>query len=189
MTMHNVNAAIVNVTEVDTADGPIPAICKPLRVVGMAVLGRNGVLMDANRGFIDLLPNTMPASQLLDLRYLFIHPRFDQFAARRADRAGGIIYDDVINFGDFRAEVVSLHATIYEHGHDLLLVVEHDLARLQELNAKLMEVNAQLAEKQRELARANRQLQHHRSQGEGALKDRDALMDLLSSDNKKGPSE
>jgi hypothetical protein len=59
-------------------------------------------------------------------------------------------------------------------------VGEHDVDRLQELNAQLLKLNEQLAEKQRELARVTRQLRHHRSQSEGALQDRDALLNLLS---------
>lgn len=164
------------------ADSPIPRICKPLRSVVMALITRGGVLKDANRGFIELLPAATPAAQFLDIRYLFVHPRFDQIAARRADRAGGTILDAVMNIGDFRSKVVSLNVTIFEHGEDLFLVGEHDIGRLQELNAQLLKLNEQLAEKQRELARLSRQVRHHRTQSEGALQDRDALLNLLSVD-------
>lgn len=162
------------------ADSPIPHICKPLRSVVMALISRNGVLKDANRGFVELLPATTPAAQLLDIRYLFVHPRFDQIAARRADRAGGTILESVMNIGDFRSKVVSLNVMISEYGDDLFLVGEHDVDRLQELNATLLSLNEQLAEKQRELARLNRQLRHQRTQSEGALQDRDALLNLLT---------
>lgn len=164
-------------------DSPIPAICKPLRSVVMAVVSRNGALKDANRGFVELLPPSTPAAQLLDIRYLFVHPRFDQIAARRADRAGGVILDGVMNIGDFRTRVASLSMTILESGDDLFMVGEHDIGVLQELNAELLNLNEQLAEKQRELARVSRQLRHHRTQSEGALQDRDALLNLLSVDD------
>jgi hypothetical protein len=161
-------------------ENPIPASCKSLRAVVMAVISRNGALKDANRGFIELLPASTPATQFLDIRYLFVHPRFDQIAARRADCGGGIVLEGLMNIGDFRTKVCSLQVTIFECGDDLFLVGEHDVDRLQELNAQLLKLNEQLAEKQRELARVMRQLRHHRSQSEGALQDRDALLDLLS---------
>jgi hypothetical protein len=161
---------------------PIPVICKPLRSVVMAVISRNGALKDANRGFVELLPASTPAAQLLDIRYLFVHPRFDQIAARRADRAGGVILDGLMNIGDFRTRVASLNITIFECGDDLFLVGEHDVGLLQELNTQLLNLNEQLAEKQRELGRVSRQLQHHRTQSEGALQDRDALLNLLAVD-------
>ncbi len=164
-------------------ESPIPAVCKPLRSVVMAVVSRSGVLKDANRGFVELLPATTPAAQLLDIRYLFVLPRFDEIAARRADRARGLVLEGVMNIGDFRTRVTSLHMTIYERGDDLFLVGEHDIGVLQELNAELLSLNEKLAEKQRELARLNRQLRHHRSQSEGALQDRDALLDILSAAN------
>ena len=161
-------------------ESPIPAVCKPLRAVVMAVISRNGAVKDANRGFIELLPASTPAARFLDIRYLFVHPRFDQIAARRADRGGGIVLEGLMNIGDFRTKVSSLRVTIFECGDDLFLVGEHDVDRLQELNAQLLKLNEQLAEKQRELARVTRQLRHHRTQSEGALQDRDALLDLLS---------
>jgi hypothetical protein len=161
-------------------ESPIPAVCKPLRAVVMAVISHNGALKDANRGFIELLPASTPAAQFLDIRYLFVHPRFDQIAARRADRGGGIVLEGLMNIGDFRTKVASLQATIFECGDDLFLVGEHDVDRLHELNAQLLKLNEQLAEKQRELARVTRQLRHHRTQSEGALQDRDALLNLLS---------
>jgi hypothetical protein len=163
-------------------ESPIPSICKPLRSVVMALVSRSGALKDANRGFVELLPASTPAAQLLDIRYLFVHPRFDQIAARRADRAGGVIIDGVMNIGDFRTRVASLNVTIFESGDDLFLVGEHDIGLLQELNTELLNLNEQLAEKQRELARVSRQLRHHRTQSEGALQDRDALLNLLSVD-------
>lgn len=161
----------------------IPAMCKPLRSVVMAVIGRNGALKDANRGFVELLPASTPAVQLLDIRYLFVHPRFDQIAARRADHTGGVVLEGVMNIGDFRTRVASLNVTIFECGDDLFIVGEHDIGLLQELNAELLNMNKQLAEKQRELARVSRQLRHHRTQSEGALQDRDALLNLLSVDD------
>lgn len=164
------------------AESPIPRLCKPLRSVVMALISRCGALKDANRGFFELLPAATPATQLLDIRHLFVHPRFDQIAARHADRSGGTILDAVMNIGNFRNKVVSLNATISEYGDDLFLVGEHDVGRLQELNTKLLNLNEQLAEKQRELARVSRQLRHQRTQSEGALQDRDALLNLLSID-------
>ena len=161
-------------------ESPIPASCKSLRAVVMAVINRNGALKDANRGFIELLPASTPAVRFLDIRYLFVHPRCDQIAARRADRKGGIVLEGLMNIGDFRTRVSSLQVKIFECGDDLFLVGEHDVDRLQELNAQLLKLNEQLAEKQRELARVTRQLRHHRTQSEGALQDRDALLNLLS---------
>ena len=164
-------------------ESPIPATCKPLRSVVMAVISRNGALKDANRGFVELLPASTPAAQLLDIRYLFVHPRFDQIAARRADRAGGVVLEGVMNIGDFRTKVASLNVTIFECGDDLFMVGEHDIGLLHELNTTLLNLNEQLAEKQRELARVSRQLRHHRAESKGALQDRDALLNLLSVDD------
>ncbi|TVR97795.1 MAG: hypothetical protein EA406_08720 [Rhodospirillales bacterium] len=163
-----------------TAFGVIPDFCKDLRAVMMALIGRSGVLRDANRGFIELLPETMSVTDLLDIRDLFVLPRFDQLAGKRADRASGVLYQGMINLGDVRSEVVSVHATITEMADDLLLVAEHDVGHLRQLNERLRSLNEELLKQQRELSRLGRQLDDQRTRSEAALQDRDALLELLS---------
>ncbi|TVR78737.1 MAG: hypothetical protein EA405_14065 [Rhodospirillales bacterium] len=165
-----------------TAFGVIPDFCKDLRAVILALIGRSGVLLDANRGFIELLPPETPATRLLDIRDLFVLPRFDQLAGKRAGRQGTVLYQGMINLGDPAGDVVSLRAQVTELDDDLLLVAEHDIARLRQLNDRLQQLNHELLEQKRELSRLARQLEDHRSRGEAALRDRDALLDLLSSD-------
>lgn len=131
----------------------IPPVCKKLRAVVMIVVSREGALRDANRGFITLLPDDFPAASLLDIRDLFINPRFDQFAARRADRAGGVTYHGLMTIGDRLQGAPSFSATIYESGSDLLIVAEPDVARLEQIIASLGGLNERLVDRQRELAR------------------------------------
>lgn len=73
----------------DWPGGRLPEFVREMTTLAVAVISRDGILIDANLGFFNLLPNSMSAPDILDVRELFLNPRFDQFATRRARRTGG----------------------------------------------------------------------------------------------------
>lgn len=157
----------------------IPEFVRNLVATAVAVISRDGILRDANQGFFMLMPETMTAAELLDVRDLFISPRFDQFAVRSAHQAGGAIYEGILNLGSVNETVTSLRGVLYALQDSVLLVAEHEIAQLDLLRARLLRLNDELAAEQRQLAAALRELQWQRIRADDAVRDRDAIRALL----------
>jgi hemerythrin-like metal-binding protein len=168
----------------DFSPGTLPPLLRDLNVVAVALLSRHGALLDANPSFLRMIPGEDPAAALLDVRDVFVRPRFDQFAARRGDPFDDSVYRGILNIGDMNAQVRSLRGAIYALGDDLLLAAEHDVAQLEKNVATLESLNEELADSRREIARLKRKLEHHQFAARGATADREALLDVLSRDNR-----
>jgi len=164
----------------ESLEQPIPAFIRDLAAVAVAVIGRDGTLRDANRGFLNLTAHRAPGETTADVRDLFVNPRFFQFAARHTKRSDRVVYRGILNIGRSDGSVVSLKGTIYGHDDDLLLVAEYDVAELERLNATLWRLNQDLEEKQRHLVRLRREVKHEKALAEAALRDRDTLLEALS---------
>lgn len=160
----------------------IPQYLSDLSAVAIAVIGRDGALLEGNRAFFDVMPANMPTKAGTDVRDVFISPRFDQFAGRRVPRGQSreIIYEGILNFGSRNGRAVSLHGSIRADDETLFVVAEYNVTALEQLNASLSVLNQELADMQRELTRLNRQLSHQEDLAEAALEDRNILLEALS---------
>jgi hypothetical protein len=167
----------------ESLEQPIPASIRDLAAVAVAVIGRDGTLRDANRGFFNLTANRDPGETTADVRDLFVNPRFYQFAARHTKRRDRVVYRGILNLGRGDGPVVSLKGTIYTHDDDLLVVAEYDVAELERLSATLWRLNQDLEENQHEVVRLRREVKHERTLAAAALRDRDTLLEALSPRN------
>ena len=158
----------------------LPPVLRDLNAVVSAIITRDGVLLDANAGFLKLLPDETSAVAGLDIRDVFVNPRFDQFAARSADPADGCVYKGILNLGLVESEVRSFRGTVAACGNDLLLIAEHDVTGLERGVAAMATLNEALAESRREISRLQRKVEYLESVMEGAIADREALLNLLS---------
>ena len=165
---------------VESLEQPIPTFVRELTAIVLAVVGRDGTVRDANRGFLDLLAKDNGRETTADVRDLFVNPRFYQFAARHTKRRDRVLYRGILNLGQGDGPVVSVKGTIYGDDENLLVVAEYDVAELEELNATLWQLNQDLEGKQRELVRLAREVEHEKSLAEAALRDRDTLLQALS---------
>lgn len=142
----------------DWPGGRLPEFVRDMATLAIAVISRDGILIDANLGFVNLLPHSMSAPDMLDVRDLFINPRFGQFATRRARRPSGPVYRGILNLGCVRSSVCSLQGTIYALNDAVMMAAEHEVAGLELLRTKVLQMNEELAEEQRKLAAALREI-------------------------------
>lgn len=156
----------------------IPEFVRNLAATAVAVISRDGILRDANRGFFMLMPETMTAAELLDVRDLFINPRFDRFAVRCPRQPDGAIYTGIINLGSVEDTVTSLRGVLYAQQDSILLVAEHEIAQLDLLRARLLRLNDELVAEQCQLAAALWELKWQRIRADEAVRDRDAIRAL-----------
>ena len=161
----------------DWPGASLPEYVRGLTTVAIAVITRDGILKDANLGFFELLPNSMSAADLLDVRDLFVSPRFDHFVTSRPNRLDGAIYRGIFNLGSFGDTVCSLHGALYALKDTILLVAEQEVAGLELLRAKVLQLNDDLVEEQRKLAAAL-----HEAKRQKAIAEAAALQTSMSSE-------
>lgn len=160
----------------------IPEYLSDLSAVAVAVIGRDGRLLEGNRAFMELMPDDMPTKAGVDVRDVFVNPRFDQFAGRRVPRgeSGQVIYEGILNLGPRNGRAVSLYGTIYADDATLFVVAEHNVTVMGQLNSSLGLLNEELADMKRELTRMSKQLAHQEGLARAALDDRNILLEALT---------
>lgn len=167
-----------NATQSETM--PIPDLLRGLDALIVAVIGRDGSLLDANRGFLMLMTGSASPAEPSDVRALFVKPRFNELLERRTTRFESTIHKGLLSFGMPGGKIASLRGAIHWHNQDLVVVAEHDIGRLETLRTTVLELQDDLAMKQRQIMH----LEHRNSQlqelADAALRDRDALLDALA---------
>lgn len=160
--------------------GRIPDYVRELTTIAIAVISRDGQLVDANVGFSNLLPDAMAAVDMLDVRDLFAKPSFDRLVTRRRERSYGTLYSGIFNFGRIESGVTSLQGKLYTLGGDLLLVAEQQVAGLELLRARVLRLSDELIEQQRKLANALNEAKRHKRLAEQAARERNALFEKMA---------
>lgn len=168
--------------EDERMEATIPEYLSDLTAVAVAVIGRDGLLLEGNRGFLDLMPDGLPIKDKTDVRDVFVNPRFDQFAGRRVPRGESrqVIYEGIVNLGSRNGRATSMHGTVYADAETLFVVVEHNVKVMGQLNSSLGLLNEELADVKRELTRMTKQLMHKEDLAEAALEDRNILLEALT---------
>lgn len=135
-----------------------PISLEPLLAVATATLDQNGVLIEANAGFVRLsnLAGESPAGKRVDR--LFIQPDFASLLRALPD-ADGRVHQGLLTIGEFLGSTRTLRACIWREDGRLRLLAEYDIEDLERLNATVLSLNCNYAQAQIELAQANLKLQ------------------------------
>lgn len=161
----------------------IPEVLRGLDTVAIAVIGRDGVLRDGNRGFLQLLAKC--GGEAPGVHDLFVDPPFERLAVKSPDPFEGIVYRGLIGFATGPGRSSRFRATVYLHDRDLLVVAEHDVGELASLRDRLERLSEDLAERHRAVLRLEEELAETRELADSALRDRDILLEALSQAGKR----
>jgi DNA-binding CsgD family transcriptional regulator len=137
-------------------------LTRDYRCLVVAQMSFDGLLLDANQGFLELELVAREAGGARDVRDAFISPQFAEFCARRPDSQRNV-YQGLMTIGDRASQPVSVRGRIQVFDSHLWLVAEHDLNELQRLAQTALTLNERLASQQRELLRARRALELEQS--------------------------
>ncbi|MCC5987110.1 MAG: GGDEF domain-containing protein [Pararhodobacter sp.] len=149
---------------------------RPLRGLLLVVLDTDGGLVDANRGFLDLLGNaTIASATPAQMRAVFINPMLGEILARAATAENGsVIYSGRITLGA-QGESESWLGQVSYRDRFILVVCEPDIDEERRLRRQLFELIDEYAAQERELARSRREIARHAAQME-----QQALTDQLT---------
>ena len=131
---------------------------RDLTAVIVATMTRDGELLDANGGFLNLMESAGLPRHSTDIRDLFVSPRFDELAGR-SNPGDATLHRGILSLGRASQTVRSLSGVIYSQGSHLVLLAEYDVAELERLNDTVLRLNKDLAEAQRKLKRAHTEVE------------------------------
>jgi PAS domain S-box-containing protein len=131
----------------------------PLLSVGVATVDGNGLLSEANAGFMRLVKEAGLPGLGGCVSGLFIQPTLATLAHAAKDGSGEI-YDGLLTLGDPLGRTRTLRARIWSVGSALRIVAEHDCEEVERIGDTVMALNREYADTQRELANANLALKH-----------------------------
>jgi len=138
----------------------LPAELSALRTVAAAVVDREGVLHEANAGFLRLLPAADAALPHARVGHFFIRPSFVDLvrACTGADPAG---YRGLLTLGDVAGVTHTLRGEFTASGAGFRLLAEHDIEDLERMNGAVLALNQEAVLAQREIAGNNASLRQN----------------------------
>ena len=125
-----------------------------LLTVVAAVLDRNGVLLEANAGFLRLLAASAISPIGTKVARCFIQPNLvDLIAALDGDKAG--CYHGLLTIEDSAGTARTLRGRAWRTDTGIRILAEYDIAELETLADAILNLNRESAVSQRSLIQAN----------------------------------
>jgi two-component system, cell cycle response regulator len=122
--------------------------------IAAAVLDAEGVLLDANAGFLRLLPaDGVPPIGSNVARY-FVQPAFAALV-EAADSNAPVGYRGLLTIGDSAGTMRTLRGRAWRTPTEIRVLAEYDIAELERLNESILDLNRVTAVSQHTLASAN----------------------------------
>lgn len=137
----------------------IPEPFLHMRCAVIALIDSDGRVSRCSRGFKRILGAPAAGDNSVDVRDLFVLPRFDELLALPSGVAAVPVFEGLLTLGGMTIPNRSIRGAVYRAGDQLLLVGEHDIDDLERLSGTVLQLNEELAEVERELVRKNRQLE------------------------------
>jgi two-component system, cell cycle response regulator len=140
-----------------------PVDLQALQTVAAAVLDADGVLLEANAGFLRLLPPGFAQPIGARVARIFIQPSFAALAATMS-KDGHDSYRGLLTIGDYNARTRTLRGRVWRTATGLRVLAEYDIAELERLNDAMLDLNRDSAAAQHTLARSNVSLTQRQGQ-------------------------
>ena len=125
-----------------------------LLTVAAAVLDENGVLLDANAGFLRLLPPGFVQPIGASVARLFIQPTFATLIATMSTDSEDS-YRGLLTIGDFGVRSRTLRGRVWRTATSVRVLAEYDIAELERLSDTMLELNQDSTVAQYALAQSN----------------------------------
>ena len=136
---------------------------EPLLAVAAATLDEDGILIEANAGFLRLID--VGGQQPTDVHAIhFIHQPDLATLIRAQASADGEIYSGLMTIGSRMGQTWSLRSRVWRVAARLRVLAEYDVEELVRLNDTVLQLNHNYADAQLELAQMNIKLQQREAQ-------------------------
>jgi diguanylate cyclase (GGDEF)-like protein len=140
-----------------------PSELQPLLAIVAATLDLNGVMMEANAGWLRLLG--LESSQAIGAAAapFFVQPNFSTLAHLKAC-ADGEAYNGLLTIGDPMGRTQSLHGRVWRADGEIRVLAEYDIDELGRLYDTVLDLNREYASAQLQLAQTNIRLRQREAE-------------------------
>ncbi len=130
---------------------------RALTAVAIAEIDRSGLLLDANAGFLRLLPARDHPAPGIAVAPSLISPSFARLMELSSSGAE-TFYEGLMTLGDLLGQCRSLRGSVARTERGLFLLLEYDVEELSQVAETALELSTELAKAQRELLTTTNQL-------------------------------
>lgn len=139
-----------------------PVDLAALQAVVAAVLDKDGVLLEANAGFLRLLTPVLPQPIGARVARFFIQPTFATLITSMIQE-GHDSYHGLLTIGDYNTKTRTLRGHAWRTETGLRVLAEYDVAELERLSDAILALNRDAATVQHTLAQSNISLTQRQS--------------------------
>lgn len=131
----------------------LPAWLLEFRAIAVALLTREGTMVEANQGFLSVLGD-LPADSA---GAIFVDPPFFGLLKKEPD-ANGSIHQGLVTLGTQNGMRRTFYGNVYVRNHMILLVAEMDITSFQSMSDEIDNLNSELKEAKTQLFRRSETL-------------------------------
>jgi two-component system cell cycle response regulator len=151
-----------------------PVDLNTMLTVAAAVVGADGALLEANRGFLRLLPADRSHAPGSMAAGYFIQPSFATLVAA-IESGQQESYRGLMTIGDYAGRTRTLRGRVWRTATGIRVLAEFDIVELEKLNDAVLELNQEFSLDQQALTRDNVSLKQREQQSTA-----DSLTDALT---------
>lgn len=134
-----------------------------LLTVAAGVLDTNGVLLEANAGFLRLLPASCSQPIGARIARFFVQPAF-AFLGAAVDKDANDGYCGLMTIGDYAGKTRTLYGRVWRTPIGIQVLAEYDIAELERLADAMLDLSRESSVSHHALSRANVALQQREVQ-------------------------
>jgi len=151
---------------------------RAVTAVAIAEIDLSGLLLDANAGFLRLLPARSHPAPGIAVAPSLISPSFAQLTELSSSGAE-TLYEGLMTLGDPTGKSRSFRGSVSRTERGLLLLLEYDVEELSHVAETALELSSELAQAQRALLSSNNQLklkEAERAQSEQRVRRNESML-------------
>jgi len=151
---------------------------RAVMAVAIAEIDLSGLLLDANAGFLRLLPAGGYPAPGMPVAPNLISPSFDRLIELSSSGAE-TLYEGLMTLGDPTGQSHSLRGSVSRTERGLFLFLEYDVEELEHVTETALELSSELAQAHRELLSSHNQLklkEAERAQSEQRLRRNESML-------------
>ncbi len=137
-----------------------------LNAVAIATIDVDGMLIDANSGFLRLINKPKPNTERVD--HFFIQPTYATLINTQPG-VEGEIYHGLLTIGEYTGQTRSLQTHVWREANQLCVLAEYDVESLERINDTVLQLNRDYAKAQFEITQMNLKLKRREVELEQSL--------------------
>lgn len=143
-----------------------------LHTIAAAVIDDQGTLLEANPGFLRLLPSNLKHPVGSKISRFFIQPNFATLVSAKNNTQKGESYFGLMTIGEYTGITRSLKGRVWHSKNNIRVLAEYDIDELERLSDTMLNLNQEASLVHRSLSQTNSRLKN----ANAALKQHESVL-------------